>query len=187
MLDVAVEDPERVGVCEHEAGHVLVGLEAKVVHVHAAVGRGGDLHELVAGHGHGRGVGAVRRIRREHLVTGLAAVLVVGPREQHAGELSVRPGGGLERYVRKAGDLGQRPLEAPHQLERPLRARRILQRVQARVARQRRDALVQLGVVLHRARAERIEAGVEVEVALGDPVVMAHDLGLGELGQLRRL
>jgi hypothetical protein len=37
--------------------------------------------------------------------------------------------------------------------------------VQARVAGQGGDAFVQLGVVLHRARAERVEALVEVEVA----------------------
>ncbi len=52
---------------------------------------------------------------------------------------------------------------------------------------QRRDALVQLRVVLHRARPERIEAGVEVEVALAQPVVVPHDLRLGDLRQSRRL
>ena len=53
----------------------------------------------------------------------------------------------------------------------------------ARVTRQRRDPLVQLRVVLHRARAERVEAGVEVEVAARDAVVVAHDLRLGDLRQ----
>ena len=74
-------------------------------------------------------------------------------------------------------------LEAPHQLQRALGAPGVLERVKLGVAVQRRDALVQLGVVLHRARAQRIEAGVEVEVALGQAVVVAHDLGLGDLGQ----
>ena len=65
----------------------------------------------------------------------LAAVLVVGARQQHAGELAVRAGARLQRDVRQAGDLGQRALEVPHQLERALRALRVLQRVQPRVAR----------------------------------------------------
>ena len=52
---------------------------------------------------------------------------------------------------------------------------------------QRRDALVQARVVLHRARAQRVEAGVEIEVALGEAHVVAHDLRLGELRQARRL
>ena len=69
----------------------------------------------------------------------------------------------------------------PHQLERALGAARILERVQPGVAGQRRDPLVQLGVVLHRARAERVEAGVEIEVALRQAVVVADDLGLGDL------
>ena len=55
------------------------------------------------------------------------------------------------------------------------------------MAGQRGHALVELGVVLHRAGAERVEAGVEVEVALRQPVVVADDLGLGDLGELRRL
>ena len=117
----------------------------------------------------------------------LAAVLVVGARQQQPGELAVRAGARLERDVRQAGDLGQRALEAPHQLERALRVLGVLQRVQPRVAGQRRDPLVQLRVVLHRARAERVEAGVEVEVLLRERVVVAHDLGLGDLGQLGRL
>ena len=89
--------------------------------------------------------------------------------------------------MREARDLAQRLLELPHQLQRALGALGRLRRVQARVAGQRGDALVQLRVVLHRARAERVEAGVEVEVALREPVVVADDLRLGDLGQLRRL
>ena len=186
LLDVGVEEPERVRVREHEAGHVLVRLRAQVVEVDAAVRRRADLHDLVARHRHRRRVGAVGRVRRQHLGALLAAVLVVGARQQEAGELPVRAGARLERDVRQAGDLGERALEAPHQLERPLRLAGILQRVQAGVARQRRHALVQLGVVLHRAGAERVEALVEMEVLRGERRVVAHELGLGDLGQLRR-
>src|SRR5256885_12676132 len=59
--------------------------------------------------------------------------------------------------------------------------------MQPRMARQRGDPLVHLRVVLHRARPERVEAGVEIEVLLGEPVVVAHDLGLGYLRQSGRL
>ena len=87
--------------------------------------------------------------------------------------------------MREAGDLGQVALQPPHQLERPLSAVGALQRMELGVARQSGDSLVELGVVLHRAGPERIEAGVEVEVALREPVEVAHDLGFGDLGQLR--
>ena len=187
LLDVLVEQAERVRVGEHQAGDVVVGLGAQVVDVDAAALVGADLDDLVAGHRHRRRVGAVRGVGREDLGAVLAAVLVVGAGEQHAGELAVRAGGRLQRHVRQAGDLGQRVLELVHQLQRALGALGVLQRVQAGVAGQRRDALVQLRVVLHRARAERVEAGVEVEVALREPVVVADDLRLGDLRQLRRL
>ena len=97
-------------------------------------------------------------VGREHLVARLPAILVEGARQQHAGELAVRPGGGLKRHVREAGDLRQRALQPPHQLERPLRTLGVLERVQARVPGERRRALVQPRVVLHRAGAQRIEA-----------------------------
>ena len=59
--------------------------------------------------------------------------------------------------------------------------------MQPGVAGQRRDPLVEPRVVLHRAGAERVEARVEVEVAPREPVVVADDLRLGDLGQLGRL
>ncbi len=182
--DVAVEETERVGVGEHQAGDRLVGLRAQVVEVHPALGVGRHLDDLVAGHRHRRGVGAVGGVRSEDARALLAAVVVIGAGEQEPGELAVRARGGLQRDVRQAGDLRQRPLQAPHQLERPLGALGVLRGVQARVARQRRNALVDARVVLHRARAERVGPGVEVEVAARDPVVVAHDLGLGDLGEL---
>ena len=56
--------------------------------------------------------------------------------------------------------------------------------MQAGVAGERRDLLVQARVVLHRARAERVRPRVEVEVPARDAVVVADDLGLGDLGEL---
>ena len=121
------------------------------------------------------------------LVRVFAAVGVEGAGQQQAGELAVGAGRGLQADVRQAADLGQRLLQQPHQLQRALGALRVLGRVQAGVAGQRRDPLVEPRVVLHRAGAERVEAGVEVEVAAREPVVVADDLRLGDLGQARRL
>ena len=45
--------------------------------------------------------------------------------------------------------------------------------------------LVELGIELHRARAQRVEAGVDREVQLREVDVVADDLGLVELGQPR--
>ena len=185
LLDALVEEAERVRVGQHQARDVLVGLGAQVVDVDAAALVGGDLDDLVAGHRDGRGVGSMGGVRSQDPVARLAPVLVVGTGQQQPGQLTVRAGRGLQADVRQAADLRQRALQQPHQLEGPLGALRRLQRVQPRVARQRGDALVQLRVVLHRARAERVEARVEVEVAARDAVVVAHDLRLADLRQRR--
>ena len=84
---------------------------------------GADLDDLVARHRHRRRVGPVRGVGREHLVALLAAVLVVGAREQHAGQLAVRAGARLQRHVRQPGDLRQRALQlATSAAARPGRA-----------------------------------------------------------------
>ena len=45
--------------------------------------------------------------------------------------------------------------------------------------------LVDLGIVLHRARAQRIEALVHAVVQLGQPHEMPHEVDLAHLGQGR--
>ncbi len=182
--DVAVEQAEGVGVGQHQRGDVLVGLLAQVVDVHPAVRRRGDLHDLKAGHRHRGGICPVRRVRGQDLCALLAAVRVVRAGEQQAGELPVRTGGRLEADVRQSGELAELTFQVPHQLERSLCPLRVLSGVQAGVAGEGGDALVDSRVVLHRARAERVRPGVEVEVAARDAVVVADDLRLGDLRQL---
>ena len=64
-----------------------------------------DLHDLQARHRDRGGVRAVRGVGCQDLVAVLAAVLVVGARQQHARELAVRARGRLQRDVREPGDL----------------------------------------------------------------------------------
>ena len=155
LLDARLEQPQRRGIGQHQAGHLLVGLGPQVVEVDVALVVGGHLDDLVAGHRHRGRIRAVRVVGREHLGSLLAAILVERAREQHAGQLAVRAGRGLQRDVRQAGDLAQGVLQAPHELERALGLARILEGMQAGVAGQGGHPFVQLGVVLHRARPER--------------------------------
>jgi len=185
--DVLVEEAERVGVGQHQAGDLLGDLGAEVVHLDPTALVGRHLHDLVTGHRHRGRVGAVGGVGGQDLGPPFAAVGVVGAGQQQAGKLAVGAGRGLEADVRQAADLAQRALQQPHQLQRSLGALRVLGRVQASVAGQRRHTLVQTRVVLHRAGAERVEAGVEVEVAAREPVVVADDLRLGDLRQAGRL
>ena len=117
----------------------------------------------------------------------LAPVGEVGAHQHQARQLALRPGRRLQRHGGQPGHLGQDLLQLPHQLERALGALVLLVRVQVREAGQPRGALVDARVVLHRAGAERVEAGVDAEVAVGEVREVAHDLVLGQLGQARRL
>ena len=84
-----------------------------------------------------RGVGDDDRVARF-----LAPVGEVRPHEHEAGQLALRAGRRLERDGVEAGDLGEDLLQAPHELERALRAVLLLERVQvaeARAARRRRS------------------------------------------------
>ena len=162
--DVLVEQAERVRVGEHQAGDLIVDLGAQVVDVDATALVRRHLDHLVARHGHRRGVGAVGGVRGQHLGALLAAVGVVGAGEEQPRQLPVGARRGLKADVLEPADLGQGALQAPHQLQRPLGALRVLRGVKARVAGQRGDPLVESRVVLHRAGAERIGARVEVEV-----------------------
>ena len=56
-------------------------------------------------------------------------------------------------------------------------------RMQPLEPRERGDGLGDLRVVLHGARAQRVEAGVHAVVHLREPRVVAHQIDLGHLGQ----
>ena len=75
------------------------------------------------------------------------------------------PAAGCRLIAGEAGDLAQDPLQLPLELERALRGVVLDERVQVAEARQPDEPLVDARVVLHRAGAERIEAGVDPEVA----------------------
>ena len=117
----------------------------------------------------------------------LAAVVEVRADEHEAGQLALRAGGRLERDGVEARHLGEDLLQAPLELERALDAVLLLQRMDLREAGEHHQPLVDARVVLHRARAERIEARVDAEVARRQLGEVADELELGHLRQARRL
>ena len=189
LADALVEEPERRGVRQHQPGGALVHLCPQIVEVEVATIGGRDLLELVARHRHARRVRPVRRVCGDDRVAlgAFAAVLEVRAHEHQARQLPLGAGSRLQRHGRETGDLGEDLLQLPHQLQRALRALVFLVRVQVGEPGQRDHALVDARVVLHRAGAERVEAGVDPEVPIGEIREVADDLVLGQLGQARRL
>src|SRR4029450_2036827 len=110
-----------------------------------------------------RRVRAMSGVRDDDLAARLrlTAFREVRAHEHEPRQLALRPGRGLERDSRQAGDLGEDLLEAPHELEGALRAVLLLERVEIAEAGEVHDSLVDPRVVLHRAGAERGEAGVD--------------------------
>ena len=154
----ASKTPSVFGFVSMRQATSLVGLRAQVVEVDAAVGVRADLDDLQPGHRHRRRVRPVRGVGRQHLRARLAAVLVVGRVSSTPASSPCEPALGCSDTCGSPLISPSARSQVPHQLERALRAARVLQRMQPRVAGQRRDALVQARVVLHRARAERVEA-----------------------------
>ena len=156
--------------------------------VHAAARVGLELDGVVAGEGGAGGVGAVGAVGDQHDgAMALAALLVMLLDDHQAGDLAVGAGGGLERDAPHAGDLGEILLQLVEQLERALRHALVLGGVQAGEAGERGHVFVDLGVVLHGAGAQGVEAGIDAEVALREVREVAHDLDLADLGQRGRL
>ena len=185
LEDVLVEEPQRVGVREHDGGHVGVQRRLQGVEVHASPIVGRYLRDVVAAHRHGRGVRPVRSVGDHDTASDIALVGEVGANRQQSGELAVSPRGGLQRDRVQPDDLGQRLREGPEHLEEALHGVERLVRVHVRESRQARRPLVQSRVVLHRARAERIEAGVDAEVRVRERLIVAGDVDLGHVRQIR--
>ena len=107
------------------------------------------------------------------------------PHDQQSGELTLRAGGGLERQLRHPRRLAQSPLQRPEELERSGAEIVVRHRMKRGEPRQGRDVLGDLGVVLHRARAQRIRPDVDRPVALRQARVVTDQVPLAHLGERR--
>ena len=189
LFDVLVEEAERRGIREHQAGGVLVDLAAQILDVDVAARVRLHRRELIARHRHARRVRAVRGVGNHDLpaLLVLAAVAEVRVEEHQPGQLALAPGRGLQADRIEAGHLEQDVLQFPFELERALRGVVLDERVQGCEPGQRDEPLVDARVVLHRAAPERVEAGVDPEVAGRELGEVAEHFRLGELRKARRL
>ena len=137
-----------------------------------------------AGHRHRRRVGAVRGVGRQHL----GALARRGPRGRRA-SAARRPARRASRRCGCSETCGSPAISDSARSRFHISSSAPWARAGSCSGCSRAwpgsagDPLVQARVVLHRARAERVEARVEVEVALRQSYVVAHELGLGHLGQ----
>ena len=131
----------------------------------------------------------MRRVRDDDLpaLLALATIVEVRAHQQQPGELALAARGRLKADRVETRHLEQDLLQLPLELERTLCRIVLGQRMQVAKARQADEPLVDARVVLHRARTERIEAGVDAEVARRELGEVTQHLRLAELRQARRL
>ena len=172
---IALEQPAGVGVGEHHGRDIRPELFAHGFDADGSVLAGGHGANREAEQSRRRRVGAVRRVRHEHDAPriGLAARFERRADRNHAAKLAMRAGLGRQRHRLHAGQLKQPAAQLLHQRERALHRLLRLQRMDVREARQPRHLLVQARIVLHGARAEREDAGVDGVVLLAQADVVA--------------
>ncbi len=154
---------------------MLRGLGLEIGQVDVAVGVAGHHHHVQAGHGRAGRVGPVGRGRDQaDPPVLLAAAGVVGLDGQQAGQLTLRPGVGLQRDGVVAGDLGQGRLEAGDQLVVAGHLVARCEGVDRAEARPRHRDHLGGGVELHGARAQRDHRPVQRDVPVGQPAQVAQ-------------
>ena len=163
--DVLLEHAHGVGVGHHHCRHGVVELRAQVVDVDGAVGQTLDLDNPVPGDVGRGGVGAVGRVGDNDLVAGGVAVgVVVGVYDHQARQLAMGAGVRVEGELGHAADFAEELLKGVVGLKGALHRLERLRGMQTGGDGVGGNLLVDFGIVLHRARAQGIEASVNAEV-----------------------
>ena len=184
LEDLGLEQAEGVGVRHHDAGHGLVEQGLEGLHVDAAVLQGLHLHDLQTADRRRSGVGAVGAVGDDDLGAGhVAAAHMVRADQHETRQLAVGTGARVEGERVHAGNLGEGLVHLFIDLADTGDGGVGHQRMEGGEAGHGGHLLVDLGIVLHRAGAERIEARIHAEVHLGEVVVVADHLGLADLGK----
>ena len=186
--DILVEDADRIGICEHQSCRLRSNGCAERCEIDAAVCAGRDIDHAEACHdGRGR-IRAVGGIRDDDLCPAhVAACEVVRLDEQQACEFAVRTCCGLERERVHTGHFAKQLSRFIQQFQRALRRLLRLKRMEPCKARQRRKGFIDLGVVLHRAGAQRIEAVVHAVDAMRQRGIVPDEFIFAHLRQVQRL
>ena len=175
LLNLGFKEAQGVGVGHHDASDIRPQQGFQGLHVNAAVLQGFHLHHLEpANRGRCR-VGAMGAVRHNHLGAGqVSAAHVILAHNHQARELSMGAGARGESKGMHARDGPQGLVHLLIHLANAGNQGVLFQRMLGREAGQRGNLLVNLGIVLHGAGTQRIEAGIHTEVHLGEVGVMPH-------------
>ena len=182
LVDFALEDADRGRIGEHQRGDVFVDHALEFGEIDHAQRVGLEVRNLVSAGCRRRGIRPVRGVGNNDLLARVALGLVIGAGEQNPGELALRPGRWLQCNRVHAGDLDQAVRQQLHDPQRALRERFGLVRMRLCQALKSCHRLIDAGVVLHRARAQRIHPQIDRIVPRRQASEVADDLNLAQLG-----
>src|SRR6266849_5218019 len=182
-LDFRLEDSHRIGIRDHQGGDIAVYEPADLISLQVATLMRVRDHDLESRERAARGIGPMRSVGDYHLVTNTAVALQPRTRDEQSRKLALRAGRRMERYRVHPGNLGERRLHPSHQFERTLCEMRRGTRMERRETGHRRHLVVEHRVVLHRARAERVELQRLPEVKLRQSEKMTQRLRLAQFGK----
>ena len=161
IQDIRVEEAKSAGQGYHQPCEFVAHGVSQGIKIGVSVGVRGQRDDVETSHRCGCRVGPVRRVGDQNVLALIvAAIEVVGPCHQKAREFTVSARHRGERAACHACYLVQDFLQLPHQLDRTLNGGYRLQWMYLGESRNRRNLVVQLRVVLHRATAERVEVVV---------------------------
>ena len=182
--NVGFKDAQGVGIGQHQRGDIAVHAFFQLLEIDHAPVIGLDLLYGVTGQVGAGGVGPMGRIGHQDVLAGIPLLFQVGPDQHHAGQFALGSGRRLHGEGVQPGDLAEVILHPLDDFQAALDGIRRGQGVGGRKSREGGHLLVDLGIVLHGARAERIKPDVDAIVLLGQAGEVADQLDLRDLGKI---
>ena len=181
LLDTPLEDAQRRRIGQHDAGGLGTDDLPQRSQIHIPVTVRGDLPYPVTTHDGGSRIGAVSRIRNQNLRTCVITPgIMVSPYHGDAGKLALGARHGCQGYRLHACDFVQDLLQLVEAGHETLAVGAWCRGMTSEKSGQHGKRVARPGIVLHGARTQRIELGVDGEVPLGKACVVPHGLELGD-------
>ena len=187
LVDLLLEDAQRVGICEHQCRDIFIHLRSERGHIHHALSIGFQIFHCVADHRRSRRVGPVGGIWNQNFLARAAFRFVIGANHQQSREFAVCAGGGLQGDGVHAGDFGQAFAQSLDDAQRALRNTFRLVGMSVGQALEAHHQFVHARVVLHGARTQGIHSQIDGVVPGGDPGEVADDFDLAHFGHVAQI
>ena len=186
-LHVAFEQAASIGVGDHHRRHVRAKARSQRSKVDAPFSSCRDRFDLEAAACRRGRVGAMRAFGHEdHATVGFTARPQRRGNCQQAAQFAMGTGFGAHRHTGHAGQLLEPFAQFMNDGKRTLHALFRLQRMGVGKAGHPRHLLIEAGIMLHRARAQREQAKVDGIILTRQAGIMAHRFGFAQAGQRNR-